>query len=1000
MSKDNKGLAIGIDLGTTYSCVAVWQQQHNRVEIIHNDQGNNTTPSCVAFTDHQRLIGDAAKNQAATNPENTIFDAKRLIGRKYSDHLVQKDKMLWPFKVVAGVNNKPMISVKYKGQEKNLSAEEVSSMVLSKMRDIAEAYLEKPVKKAVVTVPAYFNDSQRKATIDAGAIIGLDVIGIINEPTAAAIAYGLDKRNDCVGERNIFVFDFGGGTFDVSLLTIKGKVFQVKATAGNTHLGGEDIDNRMVNYFVEEMKRQNKVDISGNPRALRRLKNACERAKRTLSYVVTTNIEVDSLFQGIDLCSSITRAKFEEINMELFEECMETVDRCLTDAKMDKSSVHDVVLVGGSSRIPKVQQLLQDFFNGKDLCKSVNPDEAVAYGAAVQAALLSEDFKNVPLVVLDVTSLSLGKSVLGDIMSVVIPRNTTIPMKRSKEYITVEDNQSSVLIEVYEGERTRASDNNLLGSFVLSGFPPAPRGYSLWVTFVLNESGVLSVSAEDKATSNKNEITITNDKGRLTAAEISIKIQEAENYKSEDEKFLRKASAMNGLDDHLYKIRKALKKESINSKLSSIEKENISTTMSRATDMLGDLNQIEDIVAVEDCLKELKTILERIMVMDKFTQLTCTFFETCVFRVFKVRCGMCDEYKIYDSYYLIAMNDLDDYVYKIRKTLKKEGIYSKLSSKEKKNISSTISRATDMLDGLNQIEDIIAIEYCLKELKTILERIIVMDKPRRVVRKEEQGGSEMRRDGKWEEEIKCLFRKTTGQEAKDIQIWRGDGSGVFTESLRLVTCRTRSRGWCVVLAAPGALLFQWYSWHANRVLLGLYKQHGCRSLPLREQWYTNPNTSFPQHHSIIHDPLKDGDIAEKNRLSIKIIFATLVDAKRLIGRKYSDHLVQKDKWLWPFKVVAGVNDKPMISVKYKGQEKNLSAEDVSSMVLSKMRDIAEAYLKKPVKKAVVTVPAYFNNSQRNATMDAGDIIGLDDSQSAAATARLFQWEGSLQERKP
>ncbi|ESW11212.1 hypothetical protein PHAVU_008G011300, partial [Phaseolus vulgaris] len=594
MSKDNKGLAIGIDLGTTYSCVAVWQQQHNRVEIIHNDQGNKTTSSY------------AAKNQAAMNPENTIFDAKRLIGRKYSDQIVQKDKMLWPFKIVAGVNDKPMISVKYKGQEKNLCAEEVSSMVLSKMRDTAEAYLQKPVKKAVITVPAYFNDSQRKATMDAGAIIGLNVIGMINEPTAAAIAYGLDNRNDWVGGRNIFVFDFGGGTFDVSLLTVKGKVFKVKATAGNTHLGGEDIDNRMVNYFVREMKRKNKVDISGNPRALRRLKSACEKAKRTLSYNVTTNIDLDSLFQGIDLCSSISRAKFEEINMELFEECMETVDRCLRDAKMDKNSVHDVVLVGGSSRIPKVQQLLQDFFNGKDLCTSLNPDEAVAYGAAVQAALLSEGIKNVPdLVVLDITPLSLGRSIVGDIMSVVIPRNTTIPVKRSKEYHTIEDNQSSTLIEVYEGERTRATDNNLLGSFVLSGFPPAPRGYPSWVTFALNENGILSISAEDKA-GNRNEITITNEKGRLTAAEISIKIQEAENYKSEDEKFLKKANAMNDLDYHVYKIRKALKKEDIDSKLSSKEKENISSTMSRAMDMLDDRNQIEDLVAVEDCLKELQ----------------------------------------------------------------------------------------------------------------------------------------------------------------------------------------------------------------------------------------------------------------------------------------------------------------------------------------------------------------------------------------------------------
>ncbi|KAH1156658.1 hypothetical protein GLYMA_18G290600v4 [Glycine max] len=429
----NQGFAVGIDLGTTYSCVAVWQGQQNRVEIIHNDQGNRTTPSFVAFTDDQRLIGDAAKNQAAANPENTVFDAKRLIGRKYSDPTIQNDKMLWPFKVIADNNDKPMITVKYKGHEKLLSAEEVSSMILMKMREIAEAYLETPVKSAVVTVPAYFNDSQRKATIDAGTIAGLNVMRIINEPTAAAIAYGLDKRINCVGERNIFIFDLGGGTFDVSLLTIKDKVFQVKATAGNTHLGGEDFDNRMVNYLVQEFKRMNKVDISGNPRALRRLRTACEKVKRTLSFAVTTTIEVDSLSKGIDFCISITRAKFQELNMDLFEECLKTVNKCLTDAKTDKSSVHDVVLVGGSSRIPKVQELLQEFFEGKDFCKSINPDEAVAYGAAVQAALLSDDIQNVPnLVLLDVAPLSLGISTKGDLMSVVIPRNTTIPVKRTQ----------------------------------------------------------------------------------------------------------------------------------------------------------------------------------------------------------------------------------------------------------------------------------------------------------------------------------------------------------------------------------------------------------------------------------------------------------------------------------------------------------------------------------------------------------------------------------------
>ncbi|PNX84390.1 heat shock protein, partial [Trifolium pratense] len=479
MAQKYEGCAVGIDLGTTYSCVAVWSEQHNRVEIIHNDQGNRTTPSFVAFTYDQRLIGDAAKNQSTTNPENTVFDAKRLIGRKFSDPVVQKDKMLWPFEVIAGVNDKPMITIKYKGQTKQFCAEEISSMVLGKMREVAEAYLESPVKNAVITVPAYFSDSQRKATKDAGAIAGLNVIRIINEPTAAAIAYGLNKRSGCDGERNIFVFDLGGGTFDVSILTINGDVYEVKATAGNTHLGGEDFDNRMLNYFVEEFKKKNEVDISGNSRALRRLKTVCERAKRILSFAFFTTVEVDSLFHGIDFSSSITRAKFEEINMDLFDECMTTVESCLSYSQMQKSDIDDVVLVGGSSRIPKVQDLLRDFFKGKDLYKSINPDEAVAYGAAVQAAILSKGFQNVPnLVLRDVTPLSLGISAHIDIMDVVIPRNTSVPVKKTKGYVTPEDN-SNVSIKVYEGERAKASDNNLLGFFTLSCPPGTLRGQPL-----------------------------------------------------------------------------------------------------------------------------------------------------------------------------------------------------------------------------------------------------------------------------------------------------------------------------------------------------------------------------------------------------------------------------------------------------------------------------------------------------------------------------------------
>ncbi|XP_058762936.1 heat shock cognate 70 kDa protein-like [Vicia villosa] len=611
MAKKYEGCAVGIDLGTTDSCVAVWLDEHNRVEIIHNDQGNRITPSFVSFKDDQRLIGDAAFYQAASNPTNTMFDAKRLIGRKFSDSVIQDDMKLWPFKVIAGVDDKPMIVVKYKGEEKHFCAEEISSMVLTKLREVAEEFVDFPVKNAVVTVPAYFNDSQRKATIDAGAIAGLNVIRIINEPTAAAFAYGLNKRTKCVGENNIFVFDLGGGTFDVSVLTIKDNLFQVKATAGNTHLGGTDFDNRMVNYFVEELKRKNKIDIDGNPKALRRLRTACERAKRTLSFASTTTIEVENLFQGIDFSSSITRAKFEEINADLFKECMKIVESCLVDAKMNKSCINDVVVVGGSSRIPKVKQYLMEFFNREDLCMSINPDEAVAYGAAVQAALLSDGFRNVPnLVLQDITPLSLGMFILGDIMSVVIPRNTCIPIKITKGFETTEDNQSLANIQVYEGERTRASDNNLLGSFTLSNIPPAPRGYSINVCFAIDENGILTVTAIDKSTGNMNEITINHYKESLSTKNIKKRIEEAEKYKVEDTKFLRKANAMNALDLSVYNMKKALKKN-VNFKLTAQEREDINNAMTVAKNMLDKNNQQKkDIDFLEGHLKKLENMLK------------------------------------------------------------------------------------------------------------------------------------------------------------------------------------------------------------------------------------------------------------------------------------------------------------------------------------------------------------------------------------------------------